>query len=103
MPAMNSRRLIRSSSQIEDDGTEYHVAIFVALIAGRCGVWAQDRYGSKREELNMSKSSLQFFTERTSMRWGTQKPIPNVSDAIRQLIEIGLKAPRAKDRDSAPG
>ncbi len=28
-----------------------------------------------------------------------QKPIPNVSDAIRQLIEIGLKAPRAKDRE----
>ncbi|MET4630454.1 hypothetical protein ABIB83_007506 [Bradyrhizobium sp. I1.8.5] len=28
-----------------------------------------------------------------------QKPIPNVSDAIRQLIEIGLKAPRTKDRE----
>ncbi|MFK4522189.1 hypothetical protein ABIF90_000170 [Bradyrhizobium japonicum] len=28
-----------------------------------------------------------------------QRPIPNVSDAIRQLIEIGLKVPRAKDRE----
>ena len=28
-----------------------------------------------------------------------QKPIPNVSDAIRQLIEIGLKAPRERDRE----
>jgi len=25
-----------------------------------------------------------------------QKPIPTVSDAIRQLVEAGLKAPRVK-------
>lgn len=28
-----------------------------------------------------------------------QRPIPNVSDAIRQLIEVGLKAPRSADQD----
>ena len=28
-----------------------------------------------------------------------QRPIPNVSDAIRQLIEIGLKASRMTTKD----
>jgi hypothetical protein len=28
-----------------------------------------------------------------------QRPIPNVSDAIRQLIEAGLKTPRAAAKD----
>jgi len=28
-----------------------------------------------------------------------QRPMPNVSDAIRQLIEIGLKAPRSAGRE----
>jgi hypothetical protein len=34
-------------------------------------------------------------------KWrGRQRPIPNVSDAIRQLIEAGLKARRpGKERD----
>jgi hypothetical protein len=34
-------------------------------------------------------------------KWrGGQRPIPNVSDAIRQLIEAGLKAARpGKERD----
>ena len=48
---MNSRRFIRSSSQLEETAAEYQVSMVVALTAGtmlrcKCGVWAQDRYGS---------------------------------------------------------
>ena len=34
MPAMNSRRFIRSSSQLEETDAEYQVSMVVALTAG---------------------------------------------------------------------
>jgi hypothetical protein len=51
---MNSRRFIRSSSQLEETGAEYQVSMVVALstcanAASQMPRVAQDGYGSKTE------------------------------------------------------
>lgn len=45
--------------------------------------------------VGLNKSMLEAID-----KWrAKQRPIPNVSDAIRQLIEIGLKASRSAGKD----
>jgi hypothetical protein len=55
-----------------------------------------------RPEIYPVKKMVGFSTTMldTIEKWrAKQRPIPNVSDAIRQLIEIGLKAARNPPKD----
>lgn len=55
-----------------------------------------------RPEIYPVKKMVGFSTAMldTIEKWrAKQRPIPNVSDAIRQLIEIGLKAARNSPKE----
>src|SRR5260370_1506785 len=67
LAAMNSRRFIRSSLQLEETGPEYHVSMVVALTAGANAASqmprvAQDGYGSSTD-LTAPKFDFRFTPE----------------------------------------